>query len=65
MTLAQFLTALDGKDILITVSDVNGDIIKFYAGTTALEDALEARTIAKIKLTGASAISVILEAAEP
>ena len=65
MTLEQFLTALDGKDIVITVSEPSGDsIIKFYSGTTALDDTLEARIVKKIILTGASSINVSLNSAE-
>ena len=64
MTLAQFLTALDGKDILISVSDVSNEIIKFYAGAEGLDDTLMARTIAKWSLKGASSVSVILNNAE-
>ena len=65
MTLAQFLNALDGKDIVITVLEPSGDnIIKFYSGTTALDDALESREIRKIRLVGASAIGIYLNSAE-
>lgn len=65
MTLAQFLNALDGKDIVITVLEPSGDnIIKFYSGTTALDDALESREIRKIRLVGASAIDIFLNSAE-
>ena len=65
MTLAQFLNALDGKDIVITVLEPSGDnIIKFYSGTTALDDALESREIRKIRLVGASAIDIYLNSAE-
>lgn len=65
MTLGAFLTALSGSDIVITVSDAaNEKIIKFYNGTTALDDTLEARTIMKITLVGASAINIFLNTAE-
>ncbi len=60
MALSDFLTALDGE-LLITVKDMNdAEIIKFYSGTTALDDTLEARTIRKIKITGAAAMTVIV-----
>ena len=65
MTLGEFLTALSGNDIVITVSDADNDkIIKFYNGTTALDDTLEARTVKKITLAGASAINIFLNSAE-
>jgi len=60
MALANFLTALEGE-VLITVKNINGEeIIKFYSGTTALDDAIEARTVRQFKLTGADKITVIL-----
>jgi tRNA threonylcarbamoyladenosine modification (KEOPS) complex Cgi121 subunit len=65
MTLLEFLAALDGNNIVITVSDADNDeIIKFYAGTTALDDALEARTIKKLRITGATTVSIFLNNAE-
>lgn len=65
MTLAQFLSALDGSNIVITVSDADNDeIIKFYGGTSALDDALEARTIKKLRITGATTISIFLNNVE-
>lgn len=65
MTLAEFLAALAGSNIVITVSDADNDeIIKFYAGTSALDDALEARTIKKVRITGATTISIFLDDAE-
>lgn len=65
MTLAEFLAALDGKNIVITVSDADNDeIIKFYSGTTALDDALEARTVKKVRITGATTLSISLNNAE-
>ena len=64
MTLAQFLTALKSNNIVVTVSDADNDeIIKFYAnGTTALDDTLETRTIKSFFITGATAVSVVLNA---
>lgn len=65
MTFEQFLTALDGNNVLVTVTDISGnDIIKFYAGTTALDDALEARTVRKWSLIGSASVKVILNDAE-
>lgn len=64
MTLAQFLTALDGSQTLITVSDADDKlIIKFYSGTSALDDTLEARTIKKFKVVG-NDIKIFLNNAE-
>ena len=62
MTLDNLLTTLDGKNVLVTVSDVDNEIIRFYAGTTALDDALLARTVRKWSVTGATAVSIILNA---
>ena len=63
MTLGEFLTVLSGNNIVITVSDAgNENIIKFYNGTTALDDTFEARTVDKITLAGASAINILLTA---
>lgn len=66
MTLADFLSAFDGSNVLITVSDIDTDvIIKFYPSSdNALDDTLEARTVKKIKVTGATALQIILNSAE-
>ena len=51
MTLGDFLSAFDGDNVLITLADADDEIIRFYGGTTALDNGIEARTIRNIKMT--------------
>lgn len=64
MTFEQLLAALE-DGILISAKDgSDNEIIKFYSGTTAIDDATEAMTVKKVKLVSATAITVILSDGE-
>lgn len=63
MTLKQFLESLKTKNVLVTVSDKNdNEICKIYAeGVDSLDDTVEARTVARWQITGATALTVVLD----
>lgn len=62
MTLKQFLEALKTKNVLVTVSDKNGDeLCKIYAeGFDSLDDTLEGRIVSRWQITGATALAVVV-----
>ena len=64
MTLLDFIKALKTKNVKVTVSDDSDDIITFYSeGINGVESDVSSRNVKKWEITGAAAISVILEAA--
>lgn len=65
MTLAELISALKTKNVKVTVSDDSDEIITFYsAGILGVESDVSARNVKKWEITGAAAISVILESAQ-
>ena len=64
MTFSELLATLE-SGILVSAKDgADNEIIKFYSGTSALDNTTEALTVAKIKLVSATSISVILNSGE-
>ena len=63
MTLKQFLETLKTKNVLVTVSDKNdNEICKIYAeGVDSLDDAVEARTVSRWQIAGATALTVVID----
>ena len=64
MTLLQLISALKTNNVNVTVSDTDGEIIVFRSqGIAGVESDVSAREVKKWELTGAAAISVVLEPA--
>lgn len=63
MTLAEFISALKTENVLVTISDTDGnDICRIYnKGADALDDAIEAREVSKWIITAANAITVTIK----
>lgn len=65
MTLNEFLSTLNAKDVQVSLIDSDGktEIITFKAtGYASLEDTLEARTIREWTISSPILVKVILEA---
>ena len=65
MSLNDFLSTLNGKDITVTLVDSDGktELITFKAaGYSSLEDTLEARTVKEWTVKNPVGLRVILEA---
>ena len=62
MTLLQFLSSLKTNNILVTVKDMEeNELAKAYASSyAALDDDLVARTVARWYMSGATAITVVI-----
>ena len=64
MTLLQLITVLKTDNVKVTVLEGETEIITFYSqGINAVEGDVSARTVSKWDITGAKAISVVLNAA--
>ena len=64
MTLLQLITALKTDNVKVTVLEGETEIITFYnQGINAVEGDVSARTIGAWHITGAKAITVVLDAA--
>ena len=62
MTLLQLITALKTDNVKVTVLEGETEIITFYSqGINAVEGDVSARTVNKWDITGAKAITVVLE----
>ena len=62
MTLLQRITALKTDNVKVTVLEGETEIITFYSqGINAVEGDVSARTVNKWDITGAKAITVVLE----
>lgn len=62
MTLKQFLETLKSENVIVNVSDRNGDdICKIYASSVdALDNTLEARTIDRWTINTSTQVSIVL-----
>ena len=63
MTLQNFLTTLKSTDVLVTICDKDtNEICKIYAnGIDALDDAIEAREIARWEIISSKQVSIYLK----
>lgn len=61
MIFSDFLSTLENGILVNARNEADNEIIKFYSGTTAIDDATEAMTVVKVKIVSATSISVILK----
>lgn len=62
MTLLEMIQSLKTKNVKVTVSDENDELITFFSqGIEGVEGDLSARPVKRWELTGAQSVSVILD----